>query len=583
MPSGCRHSALHCTLAILACCFFAHDGLAVLVTFPGAEGAGALATGGRGGDVYHVTSLADSGPGTLRQGVTTGSGARTIVFDVGGTINLASKLNFVRGNITIAGQTAPGNGICVANFDTQTQFDNTVVRYMRFRLGSDPLANTNDAFTVGSGNNVMIDHVSASWGTDENLSVTGAATNVTVQWSLISEGLNAANHGYGSLIAPEVPGTRYTFHHNLYANNAGRIPRAGSRNYATDFLFDYRNNVAYNWGTRGDWGAWGVVGGNPNEEYLDENFINNYSIAGPNSNSTFSAKYRNTAVSSNFATSRFYQSGNLIDSDRDGTLDGTNTEWGMFDGTYTKMTVPFNIDPAKAVTTESAADAYASVMKNVGANFPMRDAVDTRVLAGVANQSGRIINNMAAIGGFPTNDYTTISRPAGFDTDLDGMPNIWEEMNGLDPNNAADRNLATLNVLGYTNLEMYLNNLVALPASGIAGDFNSDSVVDAADYVAWRKGLGTIYIPSDYNIWLANYEQTIPGSGAASSTVIPEPSSAALLLAALIVSPLIRGSCSRTPRNRKASFVGGGRWRFRARDHANHKHLPSVVGCDARY
>lgn len=505
------------------------------LAFPGAEGFGRFARGGRGGDVYHVTSLADSGPGTLREGISTGGGPRTIVFDIGGTINLTSRLNFARPNVTFAGQTAPGNGICIANFNTQVQANNNVIRYMRFRLGSDPLANTNDALTLSAGNNLMIDHVSTSWGTDENLSVTGAATNVTVQWSLISEGLNANNHGYGSLIAPEIPGTRYTFHHNLYADNSGRVPRAGSRDFATDFLFDYRNNVAYNWGTRGDWGGWGVVGGDPNEEYLDENFINNYYIAGPNSNSTFNSMYRNTALSSNFATSRFYQSGNLIDSDRDGTLDGTNTEWGMVRGTYTKMTTPFVIDPAKAVTTESAADAYASVIKNVGANFPVRDAVDTRVINGVVNQTGRIINTMADIGGFPTNAYPTTSRPAGFDTDLDGMPNTWEEMNGLDPNNAADRNLTTLSTLGYTNLEMYLNNLVAVPASGLAGDFNSDNIVDAADYITWRKGLGTNYIPSDYFIWLANFGRTIPGVGASSPAAIPEPASVVIILAALIL------------------------------------------------
>jgi hypothetical protein len=161
------------------------------------------------------------------------------------------------------------------------------------------------------------------------------------------------------------------------------------------------------------------------------------------------------------------------------------------------------------------------------------------VIAGVVNQTGVIINRMSDIGGFPTSAYPTTSRPAGFDTDLDGMPNAWEEMNGLDPNNAADRNLTTLNTLGYTNLEMYLNNLVAMPASGLAGDFNSDSVVDAADYVTWYKGLGTTYIPSDYYVWLANFGRTIPSSGAASTAAIPEPASAVILLAALLLSAVI--------------------------------------------
>ena len=168
---------------------------------------------------------------------------------------------------------------------------------MRFRVATDPVSNSKDSFSISGGSNIMVDHVSSSWGSDENLSVTGKANNVTVQWSLISEALNGNSHGYGSLIAPETQGTRITFHHNLYANNDGRIPRAGSRLFATDFVFDYRNNVAYNWGGQGDWGGWAVVGGNPNEETLDENFINNYYIAGP---STPSTTARTTAVSSNF-------------------------------------------------------------------------------------------------------------------------------------------------------------------------------------------------------------------------------------------------------------------------------------------
>ena len=278
-----------------------------------------------------------------------------------------------------------------------------------------------------------------------------------MQWSLISEALNANNHGYGSLIAPETTGTRITLHHNLYASDAGRTPRAGTRNYATDFVFDYRNNVSYNWGTRGDWGGWGVDGSSDNEETLDENFINNYSIAGPNTTTTTT---RNTAISSNYATSRFYQSGNLIDSDRDGTLDGTNTEWGMFRGTYTKMASPFPIDADKAVTTQSATDAYYSVLDNAGVNFPVRDAVDTRVIAGVRNQTLTNPNNLSSVGGFPTAAYPATARAAGYDSDLDGMPNYWEVLMGLDPNNAADRNFTNLSPAGYTNLEVFLNSLV---------------------------------------------------------------------------------------------------------------------------
>jgi pectate lyase len=549
MSGGMLRHAFCCALALTAPCIFAADGQAVLVAFPGAEGAGAFATGGRGGDVYHVTSLADDGVGTLRQAIGTATGPRTIVFDVGGTINLLSKLNIRKPNITLAGQTAPGNGICITGFHMSTsesggiQADNTIIRYMRFRVGADPVNAADDSFSINNGNNIIVDHVSASWGSDENLSSADTANNVTVQWSLISESLNAKGHGYGSLIAPETQGARITFHHNLYADNDGRTPRAGSRLNATDFVFDYRNNVNYNWGTQGDWGGWGVVGGNPNEETLDENFINNYSIAGPN---TTTSTFRNTAISSNFATSRFYQSGNLIDSDVDHTLDGTDTGWGMFRGTYTKMTSAFPIDPAKAVTTQSAVDAYNSVLADAGANFPVRDAVDTRVIAGVQAQTGRIINTMADIGGFPTGDYPAVSRAAGYDTDLDGMPNSWELLMGLNPNSSGDRNLTNLSPAGYTNLEVFLNGLVA-PL--IPGDYDKNGIVNAADYVQWSKTDGT---QTGYDTWRAHFGQ-IAGSGSSSSGsgslaagTVPEPATSVLMiLAAGAAVARIRRRCAR--------------------------------------
>lgn len=537
MSGESLRGALSGALALLVASIFAADGLAVLVAFPGAEGAGALATGGRGGEVYHVTTLADSGPGSLRDGVAWGPTPRTIVFDVAGTINLLSRLDIRRPNLTIAGQTAPGNGICVTGARTTITGtngiypDNAVVRYMRFRLGTDPINAADDSLSITSGNNIMIDHVSASWGSDENLSITGIANNVTVQWSIVSEGLNADRHGYGSLIAPEAAGTRITLHHNLYASNAGRTPRAGTRDYVTDFVFDYRNNVNYNWGTQGDWGAWGVVGSSDNEETLDENFINNYSIAGPQTSTTTT---RNTAISSNFLTSRFYQSGNIIDSNRNGAVDGMDTGWGMFRGTYTKMTTPFPIAPEKAVTTESAIDAYNNVLDDAGATFPVRDAVDTRIIAGVRNQTGAIINNMAAIGGFPTAAYPTIARPAGYDTDQDGMPNAWELLMGLDPDSAADRNLTNLSPAGYTNLETYLNFLVAPPIVSIPGDFNANGVVDGADYVAWREGFGTAYNQTHYDLWRAHFGETAPGSTGqfafGDGSAVPEPHALALIL-----------------------------------------------------
>jgi|SRR4051794_37333577 pectate lyase len=536
MRIGSIRIALCCALALLASCWFVADASATLPAFPGAEGAGALATGGRGGEVFHVTSLNDIGAGTLRDGIdnATLGVPRTIVFDVGGKITLASKLNLMKPNITIAGQTAPGNGIVITGDQLLISQNgplipnNTIVRYMRFRVATDPVSNSKDSFSINGGSNIMVDHVSASWGSDENLSITGKANNVTVQWSLISESLNGNNHGYGSLIAPETQGTRLTFHHNLYADNDGRTPRAGSRLFVTDFVFDYRNNVNYNWGTVGDWGGWGVVGGNPNEESLDENFINNYSIAGPQTSTTTT---RNTAISSNFATSHFWQSGNLIDPNVNHTLDGSDTGWGMFRGTYTKMLSEFPIDPSKAVTTQSALDAYGSVMDSVGAIYPVRDPTDTRVIAGVKNQTGTIINNMTGVPGgtFPSGDYPTNARPAGYDTDRDGMPNTWELQMGLDPNNAADRNFVSPS--GYTNLELFLNL--------IPGDFNADNQVDLGDFIKWCKGLGTIYTPGDYDVWRAHFGESIGGAngsgvglGPVAAETVPEPATSMLVILA---------------------------------------------------
>ncbi len=428
---------------------------AATLAFPGAEGAGAYATGGRGGDVYRVTNLLDDDanglpiPGSLRYGVETASGPRTIIFEVSGTIELTDRLKVSRPNLTFAGQTAPGDGICLKNWHVTMEANNVIMRYFRIRPGHGTYNGNSaeDGLSIGSGTNMIADHLSTSWGGDENLSCTRAADRVTVQWCIISEGLNYAGHGYGSLIAPENPGTRISWHHNLYANNLGRTPRVGSRLFAADFVFDYVNNVNYNWGTAGDWGAWGVVGGNPNEETVDLNFVNNYSIAGTNTTTTTT---RNAALSSNFATTRIYQFGNLIDSDRDTSRDGVNTGWGMFRGTYTQMAVPFPIESSNAITTTDATTAYFHVLNKAGAGL-VRDPVDIRTVNNVRYQKGAIINDPGSVGGWPT----LKSAKAPRDTDGDGMADFWERAVALNTN-VPDGNL-DLNGDGYTQLEDYLN------------------------------------------------------------------------------------------------------------------------------
>ena len=205
--------------------------------------------------------------------------------------------------------------------------------------------------------------MSASFGGDETISATHSPWNLTVQWCLMSDSLNFQNHGYGSLIAPELSGTRISWHHNLYSNNDGRVPRVGSRLFTTNFVFDYVNNVTYNWGTAGDWGCWGVVGGNPNEETLDINFINNYAVAGANTTGSANGAPRaSAALTSNFATTRIYQSGNLIDSDRNAIRNGTNAVWSNFRGTYVQMPSLFAIDPTNAISATDANTAYLQVL-----------------------------------------------------------------------------------------------------------------------------------------------------------------------------------------------------------------------------
>jgi pectate lyase len=451
----------------------ASEGWAAIRAFPGAEGAGAYSTGGRGGDVYHVTNLSDEDgtgtaiPGSLRYGIKFATGPRTIVFDVGGMIELTGSLKVDKPNLTIAGQTAPGDGIGAKNYPISMEANNLILRYFRARTGYGSYngSNANDCVQIYTGTNMIVDHVSGSFGGDETISATHSPWNLTVQWCLMSDSLNFQNHGYGSLIAPETSGTRISWHHNLYANNDGRTPRVGSRLFATNFVFDYVNNVNYNWGTSGDWGCWAVVGGNPNEETVDVNFINNYSIAGTNASSSTA---RNTAMSSNFATSRIYQSGNLIDSDRNTVRNGANTGWSMFRGTYTQMVSPFPIEPTNAITTTDATTAYVNVLYKAGASLA-RDSADVRAFNYVRYQTGSIINFPAQVGGFPT----LTNAPAAKDTDSDGMPDYWEVAAGLNPA-VVDNNLDR-NGDGYTELEDYLNWLAGPHATGNAGaDFDVD-------------------------------------------------------------------------------------------------------------
>lgn len=416
----------------------------VVVAFPGALGAGREAVGGRGGAVLRVTNLNDSGPGSLRAAVEA-DGPRTVVFDIGGTIRLATPLRIREPRLTLAGQTAPGGGITLRGQPLLISADDVVVRYIRSRLGDEDGVET-DAITIDRGQRIILDHVSASWSVDETLSIGSrdrVIDAVTVQWSIIAESLNLSahskgDHGYGSLVRGN-RGARFTFHHNLWAAHRARMPRPG--NYLTPDIdpvgprFEFSNNVFYDWGQ-------GHAGYNADKDPATVStyvFAGNAYRRGPDSTGAVIFEEESTAAHAWFE-------GNSIDGvvpvDPYAPVTGDDTPG------YRLTALP---DWAMGAT-ETADQAFASVLAGAGASHA-RDAVDARIVAGVLDGTGRIINSQAEVGGWPDLAPGT----PWTDTDADGMPDAWETAHGLDPamaDGAADRDGD-----GFTNLEDWLNSL----------------------------------------------------------------------------------------------------------------------------
>ena len=440
-----------------------------LPSFPGAEGAGANAQGGRGGSVFHVTTTNDNGSsslaGSLRQGVSVAN--RTVVFDVSGTINLASDLKITVSNLTIAAQSAPGDGIAIKGWSFMVQdTHDVVVRYLRCRPGDVNCSGfQGDSFDFVNATNVIADHISATWSVDECLSPTHSQ-NVSIQWCLIGESMkNSCHvkgaHGYGSLM--RYNDGFFTLHHNLYADNDSRNPRPGDST-----RLDFVNNVAYNWG--------GFCGYNGNDSpdnmvngglYFTNslNYVSNCFVAGPNSSATFAFDSGVT----NALQCQIFQSGNYIDNNKNAVLDGANTGWAMFGSPFTQLGSAFAAAP---VTTDAPLTAYEKVVAFVGASL-VRDAVDERIVRTVRTHGGKHIDQINAVsfaGDYLTNNlsgtnYIAVnpwpvlnSVPAPTDTDQDGMPNFWEQNLGLNPSVANNNHT---NASGYTDLEDYLNFLGA--------------------------------------------------------------------------------------------------------------------------
>lgn len=544
------------------------------IAFPGAEGWGRYTTGGRGGTVYHVTNLNDTGEGSFREAVGK-SGTRTIVFDVSGTIYLKSALSISNGNVTIAGQTAPGDGICIAGYPFTISADNVIIRFMRFRLG-----NENVAYHEGDGlggmdhKNIMIDHCSVSWSIDECLSVYGNK-NQTVQWCIVSQSLcnsghSKGSHGYGG----NWGGAGASFHHNLLAHHNSRTPRLGPRpGTQLDERMDLRNNVIYNWAGNGCYGG----------EGMNVNIVNNYYKPGP-ATKTRSELYRyriaapgcrtvdycisnqsaiitayNSIKGTTFSSSSVVGSYSASEDkyyltcgttkyeiDMDAStinVDGTDIKiewndwkkmlhvWGLLyvdgnynpdyptmnsdnfyygvslqidktgnDGTYpgddnVKISEPIDFE---SVTTHTAAVAYERVLEYAGCSLS-RDWVDEQMVSdtrnGIATATGSKTNIPGIIDSQEDNkpsdadddwsawpELETDTDKDMTDSDGDGIPDVWESANGLDPNDASDGNAIPDEENGYTNLEIYMNSLVEdIMNAGNEGGEVLSQVTDSGD------------------------------------------------------------------------------------------------------
>ncbi|HEX2854751.1 MAG TPA: hypothetical protein VHO24_16080 [Opitutaceae bacterium] len=420
---------------------------APLPAFPGAEGFGTTTPGGRGGKVIFVTTLDDSGPGSFREACEA-KGPRIVVFRVSGTIALKKGLTVTEPFLTVAGQTAPGDGICLRDQTFSIATHDVVVRYLRSRLGDESGTQSDCIDLLNTARNCVLDHCSATWSVDECLSLSGDVQNCTVQWCLIGESLNKSKHtkgphGYGSLARANGP---ITLHHNLWIHNDSRNPRMGD-NYGrgTTFpTFDVRNNVIYDFGAT----ASGLTQGK-----LKINYVANYLRAGPSSR----AKTPITIGDNSEIT--FFIRDNILDGDEAMTAD--NRKFVSAYELSGKKQVETTDTPfaAPAVTTSSAKSAFAAVLASVGASLPVRDAVDARLVGHVTNRNGQIIDSQTEVGGWPVLKAAT----PPVDTDSDGMPDAWEAAHRLNPHDASDNN-ADRDSDGYTNVEEYINSLAKKPA-----------------------------------------------------------------------------------------------------------------------
>ena len=438
---------------------------AVIPAFPGAWGGGMFTTGGRGGKVFAVTNLNDSGTGSLRAALEA-SGPRIVVFRVAGTIKINGDLNINYPDLTIAGQSAPGDGICVAgtlNINTH----NVIIRHLRVRRGVPAGGQGDDNIGGNPHHHIIIDHCSTSWGMDENISlyrhmrpsfdgktqIKDPAEHITIQWTISSEALDAKGHAFGGTWG----GNPSTFHHNLFASNTARNPSIGMSG-----TFDFRYNVVFNWRHRS------IDGG---DETSMVNLINNYFKPGPATNNDMRTIFARIEQRSMYSPGsawaegnwypkaanrpgKWYVAGNIMHDNQE--VIGNNWSGMRGPANLARVNTPFEGWPV--APHQTAEIAFESVLSKAGATLPKRDAVDTRVTemvrTGKPMTSTGIIKDIAEVGGYPTLTFKPAQVP--IDTDGDGMPDEWEIIYKLDPKNPKDGAMDA-DGDGYTNVEEYLN------------------------------------------------------------------------------------------------------------------------------
>lgn len=441
-----------------------------LIAFPGAEGYGKYTVGGRGGAVYEVTNLDDAGEGSLRAAVEA-KGPRTVVFRVSGNITLSKALRINNPYITIAGQTAPGDGICIRKWPLVIDASQVIIRHLRVRLGGESGSDA-DAMSGRFNKNIIIDHVSASWSVDETMSIYHC-DSLTVQWCIISESMYNSNHIKGSHGFGGIWGSNNsTYHHNLIAHHSSRNPRFASGSGNTD----YRNNVIYNWGYNSCYGGENAQKDDARFNFSNFNMVANYYKPGPATRAgevsyrIANPSYRNSKTDyGKWYVSKNVVAGNKFISSNNWT-GGVQPQGGSADIAVLRLDKPW---PAMSINQQTAEEAYSLVLDNAGATMPQRDTVDRRIVDetknGYATFEGAtykkqqtladrtkkcgIIDSPADVGGWPV----LKSTPAPTDTDHDGMPDAWEIQNNLNPNDASDRNKT--DATGYSMLELYINSI----------------------------------------------------------------------------------------------------------------------------